>query len=413
MRKIIGDVVPDRSLFAAVVGIRKLAFAGHPFPSKLLPIPNLVQLRAGCAPFDLNRVPIMPYFTDYAVHSDEYAIESIDDAADWNEYVEAHSKGSIFHTREMVRAYHHTRGYEPIALLARNTSGNVVAMLVAVRIATLPGVLGWLASRSVFFAEPICDENQNGQDGLVLLIREHDRRVAGRTLFAEVRPLDENGAERTALEQCGFEYRDYLNYISYVERPTNELWKKIKGDCRRDIRRSEDRGVILQDENSPAGIDRLYEFLQVSYGLSQVPLPDRTLFDATLTELPHDWFRVVIAYLENRPMTSSIDLVYKGRVYGWYGGTERVRGISANACITWDSIRWAAENEQTIYDFGGAGWPDEPYAPRKFKSKFGGELVDYGRYRKVYSPWKLQLAERVYEAVRSVIWSRERTGRNS
>jgi hypothetical protein len=40
---------------------------------------------------------------------------------------------------------------------------------------------------------------------------------------------------------------------------------------------------------------------------------------------------------------------------------------------------------------------------REYKAKFGGELVCYGRYRKVYSPWKLRLAERAYQFGRTVI----------
>ena len=55
------------------------------------------------------------------------------------------------------------------------------------------------------------------------------------------------------------------------------------------------------------------------------------------------------------------------------------------------------------YDFGGAGWPNVPYGVRDFKASFGGELVCYGRYRKVYSRWKMALAERAYELGRTVI----------
>ena len=50
-----------------------------------------------------------------------------------------------------------------------------------------------------------------------------------------------------------------------------------------------------------------------------------------------------------------------------------------------------------------AGWPDKPYGVREFKAKFGGSLVHYGRYRKVYSRWKMALAERAYEFRSSIL----------
>ena len=34
----------------------------------------------------------------------------------------------------------------------------------------------------------------------------------------------------------------------------------------------------------------------------------------------------------------------------------------------------------------GAGTPDSDYGVREFKSKFGGELVEYGRYVKINKP---------------------------
>jgi lipid II:glycine glycyltransferase (peptidoglycan interpeptide bridge formation enzyme) len=166
---------------------------------------------------------------------------------------------------------------------------------------------------------------------------------------------------------------------------------------------------VLKEENTAEGIQKLYDYVEASYARSQVPVPDKSLFEATLAHLPRDWYRVVIAYWDGKPVASSIDLIYGGMVYGWYGGTLRLPGIAANACITWNSIEWAAAHGQRIYDFGGAGRPDEPYPPRDFKSKFGGELVQYGRYRKVYSRWKLALAERAYSRARRFIAPRART----
>jgi hypothetical protein len=281
--------------------------------------------------------------------------------------------------------------------------GRIVALLVAARVCTIPGMLSRFAARSILFAEPLCNPDDDGIAGLTELIKHHDRYMQKHTLFCEVRPIGAPGAERTALEQCGYRWHDYLNYVTDVTRPRDELWRLITKSCRRDIRRSRERGLVLKEENTPSGIQKLYDYVQVSYARSKVPMPDKSLFHSVFDQLPKDRYRVVIAYYQGEPVASSIDLIYSGMVYGWYGGTVRVPGISANACITWDSIEWAATNGQRFYDFGGAGCPSVPYAPRDFKSKFGGSLVHHGRYRKVYSRWKLALAERAYSGARRFI----------
>ena len=48
----------------------------------------------------------------------------------------------------------------------------------------------------------------------------------------------------------------------------------------------------------------------------------------------------------------------------------------------WNVILWSKENNYKVFDFGGAGKPKIPYGVRDYKLKFGGELVNYGRYEK-------------------------------
>ena len=54
----------------------------------------------------------------------------------------------------------------------------------------------------------------------------------------------------------------------------------------------------------------------------------------------------------------------------------------------------------TIFDFGGAGKPNEEYGVRDFKKKYGGKLVNFGRYEKVHSPKKLKVSKQVFKLVR-------------
>jgi hypothetical protein len=77
----------------------------------------------------------------------------------WNRFVYAHPKGSIFHTPYMVEVFKATKQHEPLALLALDTTGAILALLVAVRVQTLPDPLGIISSRSIWYAER---PSQNG-----------------------------------------------------------------------------------------------------------------------------------------------------------------------------------------------------------------------------------------------------------
>ena len=67
--------------------------------------------------------------------------------------------------------------------------------------------------------------------------------------------------------------------------------------------------------------------------------------------------------------------------------------ITANAMCIYDgifranaAIEYAKENHIPLFDFMGAGKPDEPYGVRDFKMEFGGEQVEYGRFLYLRKP---------------------------
>jgi serine/alanine adding enzyme len=322
----------------------------------------------------------------------------------WDQFVLDHPKGSIFHTSQMIRVFRSAKNHAVLPLAAVGPDGQILAMLVAVRVQTLPDPLGRLSSRSILYSEPLCRDDEPSIDALTQLVARHDRHMGRRVLFTEVRPLWAPGPERVALERCGYRFLDYLNYVVDLTQPLDALWCNMRQSARRGVRKCEKHSFRLCDIDTPEGVSLLYEFLKLSYGHAQVPLAHRSLFEAAFDILhPLHELKLQAVYAGDQPVAMDVLLTYKSRVYSWYGGVERIGSFSPVDYLTWHEFVWGHEHGYRRYDFGGAGWPNVPYGVRDYKAKFGGELVRYGRYRKVYSPWKMALAEKAYEIGRSVI----------
>ena len=150
----------------------------------------------------------------------------------------------------------------------------------------------------------------------------------------------------------------------------------------------------------------MYDLVAESYSRSQVPLANKQLFHAALDHFDPSVVQVRLASHEGKDVAGGIGLVFGNRFFAWYGGSLRVKGILPFDCLTWDEIKRSSENDVAIYDFGGAGWPDEEYEPRDFKAKFGGELTHFGRYRKIHSQWKFFLVEKGYQTLRGFVSSK-------
>jgi lipid II:glycine glycyltransferase (peptidoglycan interpeptide bridge formation enzyme) len=80
--------------------------------------------------------------------------------------------------------------------------------------------------------------------------------------------------------------------------------------------------------------------------------------------------------------------VFRDRaVYEWYvcGMDDRYPEHYPSVLATWAAIDYAHNNGFERFDFLGAGSPEHDYGVREFKSRFGGELVRHGRYRRINS----------------------------
>ena len=137
----------------------------------------------------------------------------------------------------MVQVFESAKGHTPLPLAAISDRGDILSLLVAVRVQTLPNVFGAVSSRSIWYAEPLCYDTPESVDSLCELIAEHDRIFRRRVLFAEIRPLQSHGPERIALERCGYKYLDHLNFLLDTTRSKEALWKKMSDTIRRSVRR--------------------------------------------------------------------------------------------------------------------------------------------------------------------------------
>ena len=316
----------------------------------------------------------------------------------WRKFVEHHPKGSIFHTPEMVEVFRCTPRHQPFVLAATDNSEELHALVVSVRVQTLRSPFGGFSSRAVFYAEPICTDGAAGIDALTQLIDVHDRTFERNTLFAEVRVLHPPAAEACSLADCGYQHLHYLNFLIDLRREEQEIWKSLSSTCRANIRRARERGLRIEEATDAAGVQVAYSLLEETFQRAKVPLANIHLFHNAVTLLaPLGRIKIFIAYRDREPVGTSVMLLYKGVAYEWYWGAKIIKSLYPAEFLTWHRIEWAKRNGFSVYDFGGAGWPDQPYGVRDFKAKFGGTLVDHGRYRKLFSPWRVRLAQNVYE----------------
>jgi hypothetical protein len=298
----------------------------------------------------------------------------------------------------MFRVFANTKGYRP-ELWAVKDGETVLVLLVPVAVKLGEGLMAFLPWRSVAYGSVLVTPTAQGRTALELLLQTYRAQVDRRILFTELRNLVSPEEWKPTLVRCGFEYEPHLNYLIHLGRPPQEIFNSMTPNARTQIRRAERgkrvRVIELQEQSQLAD---WYTLVSQTYARAGVPVPDISLFEASMEYLqPRGMCIFWMAEVAGAPASCLVELLYRKQVYGWYGGTDRTWSADyPTAALRWHVLQWGSRNGYELFDFGGAGKPDQPYGVRDFKAKFGGQLVDYGRFVCAHSPRALKVSKAGY-----------------
>jgi len=267
------------------------------------------------------------------------------------------------------------------------------------------GVLHFFTTRAVVYGGVLCDPSPAGQDALAELLYTYKREVNGSPLFTELRNLSDLHGLQGILRDNGFAYEGHLNFLIDLQRSTEEIWSSLDSNVRTNVRKARRSDVVIEDVTSLADVSAAYAVLAKVYEHIQIPLAPQSLFEAAFEILyAKGMIKLFMARVEDAYIGVAIRLLYKDTIYAWYAGAIRAyASYKANDLLNWHILEWGAQHGFKCFDFGGAGKPDQDYGPRKFKAKFNGTLVNYGRNVYVHHPFRLNLSEWVYQVYRRFI----------
>jgi serine/alanine adding enzyme len=324
------------------------------------------------------------------------------DESVWRRYVQQHPHGNVFHSPEMFEVFQRARGHQPELWAARNNSNDLLALLLPVNVTLIRGLLAPLTSRSVVYGGVLCEPTSEGHAALRHLLTAYNQQAAQKSIFTEVRNLSDASGIQPILQENRFVYEDHLDFLIDLHRPEGEIWDSLHGNVRTNVRKARRMGVVIEEATTPDKIPVAYTLLAKTYDHIQVPLAPLILFESAFEVLyPRGMIKFYMARVDTIYIGVAIRLLYKDVIYCWYVGVDReYHSYKATDLLNWHALEWGAQNGFRCYDFGGAGKPGEHYGPREFKSKFGGQLVSYGRNVCVHSPLRLKLSQVGYRLTR-------------
>ncbi|GJQ60485.1 MAG: GNAT family N-acetyltransferase [Candidatus Scalindua sp. AMX11] len=321
----------------------------------------------------------------------------------WHKFLIEHPNANIFHTPEMFEALNRAHGYQSTLWATVNDQGTILALFIPVQITLKKGILSHFTTRSVVYGSVLCSPRDEGERALDYLLRDYLNQDNHNSLFTELRNLCDLTTVLPVLDKWGFVYEGHLNYLNYLNCPLDKIMSNLSRSTRQKISRELRRDrVSISEINKRNQLTEWYTLLQKTYAVAKVSLAGISLFEAAFDILyPRGMIKFLLARVDGIGAACSVELIYKDAIYGWYGGMDRnFSYYHPTEMLTWHILKWGVENGYRVYDFGGAGKPDEEYGVRDFKAKFGGTLVNYGRNIRIHHPLRLKLSKSGYAVYR-------------
>lgn len=307
------------------------------------------------------------------------------DKVKWDSLVKRSATATFFQTRGCYDFYASLSFMRPFVFAVEENEqlsglicgytiadGNVVKQFFSRR-AIVPG--------GALLGDTISDE------ALQALLQELRRSLSRKAIYAEFRNYNDYSAYKGQFEKAGFVYQPHLNF--HVATPDAETaLSKLSSSKRRQIKQTLKSGVEICKATTKEDVQSFYVILEQLYKTKvKSPLFPIEFFEKLICLKDAD----ILLLKKDRKVLGGICCIYlfDKSVSEWFvcgndGETEKT--VYPSVLATWAGIEYAANNGYPIFDFMGAGKPEEDYGVREFKSKFGGELVEHGRYIHIFQP---------------------------
>jgi len=303
----------------------------------------------------------------------------------WNLLIQESDENCEFQSHEMFSFWNNQKGYQPFVFAVKDEKGMLKCICTVVIIENGKGLKKYISRRAIVYGGPIFKKGENKKEVLLFLLEKMDTVLSTKATYIEIRNFQDYSEFKEVYEIKNWKYIPYQNYKIALTNE-DEVFALFNAEKRRQIRKALREGISISYGNTEENIINIYEVIAKIYNDKvKKPLPSLSFFK-DLMKLNNTNAAAVV--FENKVIGGAFFLYDDNEIYDWYrGGLDyEYKKKYPSTVAAWAVMKYGLENKIYSFDFMGAGIKGEEYGVRKFKSQFGGELVEYGRFIKLYKP---------------------------
>jgi hypothetical protein len=218
------------------------------------------------------------------------------------------------------------------------------------------------------------------------------------------------------LRQLGFQQTLYWEFVRDLCVSEDALWGSMEYKRRKNIRKAERLGVVLEDHNGEEGIAELRRLQGdssrriVARGGRNISRRNKPRADPVNVLLASGLGRIVCAKLDDQVVSAGLFTLFNGLVYHTLSGhSEAALRSQAPTFLLWETIKRYKAEGALQFNFGGCsaaaaveGHPEHGVC--EYKQGFGGDRIECAAFNKVLFPIRRRAGVLLKRVVQG--WSR-------
>lgn len=311
------------------------------------------------------------------------------DRKKWMQLVENSTTVTPFQTPDYFNFFNAVIGFDADVFAIEKD--NEYICLVVVTIQSESGIKANFSKRGIIYGGFLLSENCS--EALRALLKNINKYYSGKLIYLETRNFNDYSAYKNVFEDQKWQYNPWLNYhLSAIDAVS--VKKNMSSSRARQIKKATNSGAIWKEANSIEDVESFYKILLNLYTEKvKKPLLPWVFFK---TYFEKNIGKYLLVYYQDKVIGGIMCPVLEKRaIYEFYvcGLDSEYKDQYPSVMATWAAIDYALQNNIPLFDFMGAGAPDEGYGVREFKERFGGEQVEHGRFLNILNPTKYKIGK--------------------
>jgi hypothetical protein len=306
------------------------------------------------------------------------------DIVQWEELVDSSPTASFFSTKKCYDFYASLPFLDEF-IFAVFDAGSLKGVIVGYIQSDGKYLKKYLSRRAIISAGAMLSTDIS-EETLSAFLKYCNGMLCKKAIYIEFRNYNDYSLYKHVFQKEGYKYHAHLNF--HVDCTNEEkIEKALTKSRKRDIRTSIREGAEVITEPSWDEVLQYYRILSDLYKYRvKTPLFPLEFFKQ-LYKMDESLFLLIRYRGEIIGGTVCVALG-KRTMYEWFvcGTNGNHKNVHPSTLATWGAINYSCKNGISLFDMMGAGKPGDSYKVREFKAKFGGKLVEHGRFLYLLNP---------------------------